>query len=482
MLGVDSPRVAGGGQGGGPARPAHPVFRGLTGRDFEGLPYGVAHPGTTDDLRVLGQAGRDAVLWELQTRRSLVMACHWRVGKDLAGNPVAKRLFDNMLSYCCDYVPKSLAVALAPGSPRAELLASCGLEYETTDDLPKALQDGPHNVILAEASADNLRTLAANRKQVRQLTDRGGWLVLWGLTPDGLDHFNELVGVEHLLRPYEMERVELNADRDYLVSGLTDRNVAILSGEAISKTTFFAADDAYSYVVDLDDIAPFCTLPGPAYWKRPDAEPKVDRWPRNMVNGFTGEDHWRYGFVLSLDEGAPTRWTMQLPREEQIVGFSFAPGPYHPVTKMRLSFDIPGEEPVELPVRPVRERQEFSFAPRRAKTVTVELAEWEASSPQEVLGVDNLRLWVRRSPEFHEKVRPLLNIGALVKYPMGRGGILLNQLRILSDSEKKKHLDAAPADEREALARHLEQNARKKATILRTVLRNLGIANERTAP
>ena len=65
---------------------------------------------------------------------------------------------------------------------------------------------------------------------------------------------------------------------------------------------------------------------------------------------------------------------------------------------------------------------------------------------------------------------------------MGRGGILLNQLRILSDSEKKKHLDAAPADEREALARHLEQNARKKATILRTVLRNLGIANERTAP
>ena len=48
----------------------------------------------------------------------------------------------------------------------------------------------------------------------------------------------------------------------------------------------------------------------------------------------------------------------------------------------------------------------------------------------DVIGVDNIWIRVRRSDDFDAKVQPLTNIGGLAWYPQGKGGILLNQLRI----------------------------------------------------
>ena len=55
---------------------------------------------------------------------------------------------------------------------------------------------------------------------------------------------------------------------------------------------------------------------------------------------------------------------------------------------------------------------------------------WQESGKQPIVGVDNIWITVKHDDEYNAKVVPLLNIGGLVKYKMGKGGIILNQLRV----------------------------------------------------
>ena len=86
-----------------------------------------------------------------------------------------------------------------------------------------------------------------------------------------------------------MERVTLATPNDPLMAGLTTRDVVMESGQQVTQWggDKFMASDVFSYVVDLNDIAPFCKIPGPEYFHNPGAGPGWDHWPRNMVNGFT---------------------------------------------------------------------------------------------------------------------------------------------------------------------------------------------------
>ena len=98
------------------------------------------------------------------------------------------------------------------------------------------------------------------------------------------------------------------------------------------------------------------------------------------------------------------------------------------------------------------ERQDFEIPERRCeRKLTIEFLSLDMVNNRPVTGIDNIWIHVKRTPEF---IRPLLNIGALVKYPVGKGGIILNQLKI---------------QDREAVA----VNQQKKQTIFVTLMRNL---------
>ena len=60
-----------------------------------------------------------------------------------------------------------------------------------------------------------------------------------------------------------------------------------------------------------------------------------------------------------------------------------------------------------------------------------------------------------RGPAFRDKVKPLLSVGGLVKYPQDKGGIVLDQLRA--------------SDEDLTL-----ESVRKRDNLLRTLLQNMG--------
>ncbi|MCX7598924.1 MAG: hypothetical protein N2512_08675, partial [Armatimonadetes bacterium] len=103
--------------------------------------------------------------------------------------------------------------------------------------------------------------------------------------------------------------------------------------------------------------------------------------------------------------------------------------------------------------KPVGERQDFDLPPRQVnRTLTIELADFD--KPGQTTGIDNIWIYVSRSPDWQKKVTPLLNIGGLVKYNMGKGGLVLCQLNV-KDSEP------------------VPENAQKKRAIVTALLRNL---------
>ena len=334
---------------------------------------------------------------------------------------------------------------------RGKLLADLALEYDRAPGVLQAITDGKHQIVVFDATAANLKTLADNAAKVKAFTDAGGYLMAWGVTPDGLADFNRLVGVQHVLTPFEMERVTMPAQRDPLLSGLTGRDVAMESGVQIFgwQGDKYMVNDEFTYLVDLEDIAPFCEVPGAKAGGLADPN-NAAGWSRNIVNGFTSADAWKLIYYMST---ASPRITLTLPREETITDFGIVLNQHYcKATKVNLYFDK-DPKPVSLNTEISTERQDFTLQPRKASSLTIELAAFDKIGP--TTGIDNVWLTVARSPEWHAKVKPLLNIGGLVKYPMGQGGLVLCQLNI---------------PEREAQP----ENAQKKRNIVSSLLRNMG--------
>jgi beta-galactosidase len=93
--------------------------------------------------------------------------------------------------------------------------------------------------------------------------------------------------------------------------------------------------------------------------------------------------------------------------------------------------------------------------PRKAKQITIRLGGYQfAPDKAKNLGMDNLWVKVRRPDEFTQAVKPMLNVGAMLQYVKGSGGVVLCNLNLLEN-------EAVPV------------NKTKKRAILATVLRNL---------
>jgi beta-galactosidase len=195
-------------------------------------------------------------------------------------------------------------------------------------------------------------------------------------------------------------------------------------------------------VVDLEDVAPFAKSNFSSY--------------DNIVNGFVGSDGWP--LIIDFEyprDGRPYEINMDLPQEETIVEYTHDPSVnYNPTTKIALVFD--GKDRVEYPLQPNGDAQVFEVnPPRQARRVTLQLAGWLSDpSKRPIIGIDNIHLQARRSPEWKATVKPLLNIGSMVQYLKGSGGVVLCNLKFQEN-------EAVPA------------NKVKKRTILATVLRNL---------
>jgi beta-galactosidase len=394
----------------------------------------------------------------------LMLLCQLAVGTKLADDPVARRLFDQMVNYALSYRLEQRPTALVAdaGSLKARMLGATSIRFDRVDSPGEALA-GDHEILVVDATPGNLAQLAGRIDRVRRFCREGGWIMLWGVTPEGLADFNKLVGVEHLIRPFALEKVEIRVPRDRLMAGVSQRDVVMSTGKKIQagSANEILADDAFSYVVDYRDVAPFAKFPSPAEMGKPAGNygPGSDHWPRAMVNGLGREYNWRYTFTFIMQRGDKTEWTVELPREETIEAFAIKPNlNFKHLRKIKLTFDGDESSSVVVDVEPSWNPQRTEFEPRAARRVTFKLLQWDDNTDRELIAIDNLWLYAKRSDEFLRKVKPLLNIGALMRYPMGAGGIVLNQVNPLE-------------------AETLPINAQKKKTLVAGLLGNLGAAS-----
>jgi len=433
----------------------HPVFAGLAQKDLftwgsDEIVYRRAYVKPTRGGRSLVQCGprlEHSALAEVPAGKGLLLLSQLAIGEKLESNAVARQLLANLIHYAAAYKLEYRQVAVsAKDDPSLEkTLATIGLQYAPVEDPLTTIAAGAGKLAIVSATPANLKRLAEASAKVSAFTDAGGYLVLHGLTPEGLADYNKLVGFDHMIRPFRRERVLFPPSRHPLASGLSTGDIVMLSGERIFPWTSdeYVASDIFTFVVDFDEVAPFAKLPSDYHY--------------NIVNGFVSADAWKYIFSFDLNANPVPKYTMEFPKEQELIEMEWIGNAfYHLVTKLELTPDGNVDRAAKFVTKPNNEPQTFAIAPPlKGKNITLQITDWDkASAGGNVVGIDNLRLKARRSAEFYQRVRPLLNVGAIMDYPRGAGGILLCNLAF-------KDNESVPV------------NAVKKRTILATLLRNL---------
>ena len=431
----------------------HPVLRGLQQKDFfvwngDGLLYRNAYKKAERGAKSLVQCdvklGNTALI-EVPTGDGVILLSQLIIGEKLGTNAVAKKLLLNLIDYAASYKIEFRQVVAATGDnkPLSNVLQSIGLKFTVADSPLAALASKEAKIAIIDASPANLKALAGDLATVSTFTQNGGWILFNNLTPDGIEDYNKIVGFDHMIRPFRRERVSLAVPRNPLATGFTLGDVVMLSSERIFAWTadMFVSNDEFSYVVDYEDVAPFAKF--------------SNDFALNTVNGFVNADGWKYIYNVPAPEVPPLDLPLVFSKEQEIRGLEWIGNTnYWPVTKVQLVVD--GKESAVFDTDGNNEPHTFPIEPALKGTdVKLRMADWKkVEGKNAVTGLDNIRLFAKRSPEFYEKVKPLLNIGGMMEYPQGKGGILLCNL-LFKDSE------VVPA------------NFGKKRALFSTLLRNL---------
>ena len=459
---------------------SHPVFAHLRQKDFftwtDGhILYRDAYKKPARGAKSLLQCDRrleNSAVVEVPVGQGVMILSQLLVSEKLEKSVVAKQLLGNMIQYAADYQLQYTPVIVCTDGLDANFLKELDamqLKYKSVQS-PNAvwsirqLVDGHDKqgniwsdfdlcktVVILAATPENLKYLLTEKGMVFKHYGADGTILLHGLTPEGLAEFNQLVGVDHLIREFRRERVALPLRRSPLTQGLTLSDVAMSSGQRLFgwASDEYVASDTYSYVVDLYDIAPFATY-------RNDFE-------QMMSNGMLSADGWPYIVNLAVPDQPPFDFAIRMPKTVELTevtwwGNTF----YYPTTKIGWFFDGKSQDMQLFDVAPNTEPHTFALDPPLVgDNLTLRLADWQVVPDKgQLSGLDNIELKQKRPDDFDQRVKPLLNIGAMVHYPKQDGapndlsGIVLCNLKFLET-------ESVPL------------NAVKKRNILATILRNL---------
>ena len=440
----------------------HPALRGLKQKDFftwepGDVVYRNAYAKPRRGAKSLIQCHESlerSGLVEVPVGEGLMLLCQLAVGEKLESCAVAQHLLANLIDYAAAYRLEFRQVAACVGdAPQlGKTLDAIGLKYTKVGDPAATLGASGAKIAIVSASPANLKALAGSAAKVERFTRGGGWIVLHGLTPEGLADYNRIVGVDHMIRPFRRERVGFPKVKSPLMSGLTLGDVVLYSSQRIFPWTQgnYVAGDMFSHVVDYEDVAPFARFPKENL-EHPD-------WNRsNMANGMVSADAWKYIVNVKAPENPPFDFPLPLPKEVELVEMEWIGNTfYYPVTKVQLIFDGNEAKAATFQTKPTNDPQIFAIAPPiKGRNLTLRLAEWlRVPGKTAVTGLDNIRLKAKRTPEFYARVKPLLSVGGMMAYPRGSGGLVLCNL-LFKDNED------------------VPLNKIRKQTILAAVLRNL---------
>lgn len=449
-----------------------PIFRDLGSRDL--IDWAAGHPTVkqafikpTQGARSLAECGVQLVnsaLIEVPTGAGAIVLCQLMVGANLGVDPAADVLLRNMIQVYSSYKPSTgVAAIYAPqGRMLVDSIRKTGVRTAAVQRVVDALNIEKFKALVLDATPETLAALLAAKDQADAFQKAGGWIMLHGLAPDGIDAFKKLTGSDHMIRPFLLERVTLESPDYPLAATLGNRDVAMLSPTVIQHGRKWMSPYVFSHVIDGANIAPFTILPdgiGPMERELTPLNQHADGTQFNLVNGMLATDHWRYYWRYWISDGKPGPITLTLQKPETLSALNiWNTTTYLAIKDMDIIFDGDETTKVTTTLPLSLEKHEVVFdRPRRVeKTVTLQIRSWEPMNPGRpdvtMVGISNLELIRADAP----RGVFLDSVGGLVAFPQGGGGIFLNQINFMDDEPNP-------------------ENVAKKINLTNVLLQNMGV-------
>lgn len=436
-----------------PVAAAHPVLRDLRKPDFftwagDETSFRLSYASPSSGVVMLVQAGDKlglSPMIEIPVGQGSYLLSQMLVGEKLGADPVADRLLYNALAWAAERAGKEPGVTRVWPDGDAGLtafLAGLPVEHEVAGDLNATLARDT-DIAIVRASAAVLGQLQQDRAAVRAVCNEGGWLMLVGLGPEGLASFNDLVGVQHRIRPFRREAVVVQARTDPLLMGLSDRDVNMVSDQMLAPwmNLRWVSDRTFTRVVDGREIASFAAF--------------ANEYLTKLANGLTNDDFWQYICYFGEGEQTPSV-DFKFGRPETFTRINiWSNESYYFPKDIELVFDGDEAGAPKFTLEQRKSKQELTFDTLKASTVTLRImSKYPSTSQKDLTGIDLVEIYRQVPDDFDRRVVLLTKPGGLVKYPIGKGGILLNQIDYASEDTS--------------------ENVRKKLAIYSNVLRNMG--------
>jgi len=359
----------------------------------------------------------------------------------LGTEPVADRLLFNMLCWAAAQqspVKKKTLAYPAGNEKLGEFLSSTGLNC-TIVDQPEALLSSEADIKIVKAAPAAVALLNRNRDVVRQYCEKGGWLMLVGLDESGLDSFNGLVGFQHRIRAFGVEATKLQALYEPLLLGVGTKDVAMYSDEMMAPWMGLkkVSDVVFTNVVDGANIASF-----------------AEGVNLQLANGLTTNNFWQY--IQYLHNPTTAKISLPLGRKEKLRKMNLWVNPsYYYIKDIEIVLDGRKDEVIAWTLDKTDQMQTLDLGAREASHIAIFVKSvYPGRSSQNIAGIDEIELIRELPSDFGERVVLLTRPGGLVKYPIGAGGIVLNQLDYTSDDT--------------------QENIQKKNRIYFNILNNMG--------
>jgi len=449
-----------------------PVFRDLGKDDLidwagEHPVYKHVYEKPSQGARSLAEAGPMlpySALVEMPAGQGVIVACQLRVGANLRQDPAADVLLRNLLEYYSGYRPASgVAAVYTPDDPLLmDKVRETGALMRSVGSVREALDPEKFQVALIHATEANLKALTDLGDRARAFQKAGGWIVLNGLGPDGIQEFNKLVGIDHMIRPFRMERVTLESANHPLAATLGNRDVTLYSPQHLQHSKDWISMNTYTHVVDGLDVAPFTRPPGAPEDIMVYEPTRDDKDPYNFVNGMLGSDHWRYIRQIWVPEDGAEPLVFQFRRPERIAKVRVWNNTnYWTIEDLDIIFDGDEDTAVRmtLPDSGAMTELELSEPRRVEESITLQIRSWRVRrTDQRLVGIDNVQFLRPATPGNSVFID---SVGGLVAYPHGEGGVFLNQVKFMAKEPRP-------------------ENRGKKLNMMGVVLQNMGVGS-RTA-
>ena len=340
------------------------------------------------------------------------------IGEKLGTEPMAERMLANLVRYLATLPekPARLCNFLGSSGMAANSMNISGFGYKRytvrggdTMELEMALT-ADADVVLVPGNRAAMRALLALREELGSFAERGGWVLMQGLEKDAVGGLSRLIGEELILRPVGQERIILLARDDPLMTGLGNHELyweEHMDKKAAEDARFLFGDrplrdDVLTGALVYDDV---CAL------ARSGA----------VSNHLTSEDHWRYisyrGDTLPLDWRRPFEIHRIVVRENRH---------YKRMQEIMLTLGDDEANPLRLEVPKQKRPHVFEFEPRKLRSITLKATKYVNVKPHGPFGWDTVEIYRTLPDSFRRKVVPLTRPAGLVKFPMGKGGLLLN--------------------------------------------------------